>query len=313
MGDNEDVHIAESNHADCLPDTETNSRRDAAVKTLDAVVRVDVLRCGSHVQVLGAIGVNGLGLELNADNLDWLVPRAQSTTKSRSSDLLDNTQLLAALLSSNLPDTGFSNTGQTEAGTPVCNLTHGNGIYTAVDTTKTLGAPYAHERLHGRRGFATGSCDLVFCDLDSFHAGAETHGSIGLCQSTRHTATDTSHEIRRAERLGVVFSFRCNEEENGALGGSFDPGPRNETLVDCSRPSQHAPSTKAMYSNLQPATPPRPQIRVMAPDMPSDLLAAMVVFTTSKGYLRRCQLSVLTIADVIIIIIPVPESLLRTN
>ena len=35
--------------------------------------------------------------------------------------------------------------------------------------------------------------------------------------------------------------------------------------------------------SIQPRTPPRPHIRFMAPVKPSERLAAIVVFTTSKG------------------------------
>jgi hypothetical protein len=196
-------------------------------------VGVDVPRCGRDIEVLGAVGVDGLRLELNTDDLDGLVPRAQTTTKGRSGDLLDNTQLLAALLAGHPSNTGLSNTGQTEARTPVGDLAHSDGVDTAVDTTETLGAPDLHECLHGARGLGASSCDLVLCDLDRLHAGAEAHGRVGLRKTTGHTTRDTSDEVRRAERLGVVLGLGRDEEEDGTLGGGFDPGPRNETLVDC--------------------------------------------------------------------------------
>ena len=130
----------------------------------------------------------------------------------------------------------------------------------------------------------------MLCDLDCLHAGTETHGSVGLRKTTSHATGDTSEEVRRAERLGVVLGLGRDEEENGTLGGGFDPGPWDKTLVDCSQLCQRAAPSISSTSNSQPATPPRPQMRVMAPDMPSDLLAAMVVFTTSKGYSRHSQL-----------------------
>lgn len=45
----------------------------------------------------------------------------------------------------------------------------------------------------------------------------------------------------------------------------------------------------AEVSNSHPKTPPRAQMRPMAPANPSALLAAMVVLTTSNGYWRRGQ------------------------
>lgn len=112
-------------------------------------------------------------------------------------------------------------------------MAHSDGVDTAVDTTETLSAPDLHECLHGSRGLAARSCDLVFCDLDRLHAGAEPHGSVGLRKTTGHTTRDTSKEVGRAERLGVVLGLGRDEEEDSTLGGGFDPGPRNEALVDC--------------------------------------------------------------------------------
>lgn len=226
------VHIAKSNHADCLPDTETDSGGDTTVQTLEAVVGVDVSRCRRNIQVLGAVGVDGLGLQLDTDNLDGLVPCAQTTTKGRSGDLLDNAQLLAALLAGDSSNTGLSNTGQTKAGAPVGDLAHSDGVDAAVDTTDTLGAPDLHECLHGAWGLATSSCDLVLCDLDGLHAGAETHSSVGLRETTGHTTRDASHKVVCAKRLGVILGLGGDEEENGTLCGGFDPGPGDEALVD---------------------------------------------------------------------------------
>jgi hypothetical protein len=54
-----------------------------------------------------------------------------------------------------------------------------------------------------------------------------------LCHSTQDTTADAGREVRGAERAGVVFSFGGDEEEDCAFGGGFDPGPGDETLVDC--------------------------------------------------------------------------------
>jgi len=73
----------------------------------------------------------------------------------------------------------------------------------------------------------------VLCDLDRLHAGAETHGSVRLCKTSDHTTSDTGNERRRAEVACVEFGLGGDEEENGALRRGFDPGPGDETLVDC--------------------------------------------------------------------------------
>jgi hypothetical protein len=54
-----------------------------------------------------------------------------------------------------------------------------------------------------------------------------------LCYSAQDTTTDAGCEVGRAEGAGVVFSFGGDEEEDGAFGGGFNPGPGDETLVDC--------------------------------------------------------------------------------
>jgi hypothetical protein len=104
-------------------------------------------------------------------------------------------------------NTGFRNTGQTKARSPVGDLAHRDGVDTTVDTAETLRAPNLHEGLKRTRGLRAGGCDLVLCDLDRLHASAETHGGIGLRETTRHTTRDTSKEVGSAERLGVVFGF----------------------------------------------------------------------------------------------------------
>ena len=70
-------------------------------------------------------------------------------------------------------------------------------------------------------------------DLDRLHASAEAHGRVCLCQTTDHAARDTGNEVRGAVALGVELGFGGDEEEDGALGGCLDPGPGDETLVDC--------------------------------------------------------------------------------
>jgi len=74
----------------------------------------------------------------------------------------------------------------------------------------------------------------VLCDFDCFHACAETHCSVGLGNTTNHASANATDEVRCAEGFGVVFCFGSDEEKNGSFGGGFDPGPRNQSLVDCS-------------------------------------------------------------------------------
>jgi hypothetical protein len=71
-------------------------------------------------------------------------------------------------------------------------------------------------------------------DLDRLHAGAETHGGIGLCNTTGDTTKDTTAELGGAGLAGVVLGLGSDEEKDGTLAGCFNPGPGDETLVDCS-------------------------------------------------------------------------------
>ncbi len=71
----------------------------------------------------------------------------------------------------------------------------------------------------------------MFGDLDGFHAGAEAHCGVCLGDASSHSAGDAADEVIGSEGFGVVFGFGGYEEEDGAFGGSFDPGPGNETLV----------------------------------------------------------------------------------
>jgi hypothetical protein len=75
----------------------------------------------------------------------------------------------------------------------------------------------------------------VLGDLNRLHASAETHGSVGLSETTSHTAGNTRNEVVGAGVAGVELGLGCDEEEDGALGGCFDPSPGDETLVDCAR------------------------------------------------------------------------------
>ena len=70
-------------------------------------------------------------------------------------------------------------------------------------------------------------------DFDRLHARAEAHGRVRLCQTTNHTTGDTRNEVIGTERLGVELGLGGDEEEDGTLRRRFDPGPRDETLVDC--------------------------------------------------------------------------------
>jgi hypothetical protein len=73
-------------------------------------------------------------------------------------------------------------TAQTKSRTPVGDLPDGNGVDTLVDTGETLTAVNVHE-------------------------SAETHGCVGLRQTTSHATNDAGAEVVGAEAPSVVLGF----------------------------------------------------------------------------------------------------------
>lgn len=228
----ENLHITKSNHADGLPDTKTNTRCDATVKTLDTVGLVDVLEGVANSHLLGSVGVVLLALHLHTDDLDRLVPCAQATTEGGCENLLPGAKLLTVLLAGDIADTLLRQTGETEARAPVGHLPDCDGVDTLVDATDTFAAVDVHESGPRALGGLPGGRHLVFGDLDRLHASAETHGGVCLSNTTRHATGDATSELRRAVRAGVVFGFRRYEEQNGSLGRGLNPGPGDESLVN---------------------------------------------------------------------------------
>lgn len=98
-------------------------------------------------------------------------------------------------------------TAQTESRTPVGDLSDSNGVDTLVDTGDTLATVDVHERGHGARSLGARLDGLVLGHLDSLHAGAETHGRVGLRQTTSHATNDAGTEVVGAEAPGVVLGF----------------------------------------------------------------------------------------------------------
>lgn len=225
-------HITQSNHANSLPDTKTDTRGNTTVQTGNTVGRVDVAESIADSHLLGSVGVLLLALHLNADDLDGLVPSAETTTKTGSKNLLPGEELLTVLLAGGVADTLLTKARETETGTPVGHLTDGNGVDALVDTTNTLLAVNVHESGKGTLGLDARGGHLVLSDLDRLHASAEAHGGIRLGNTAGDTTDDTTTELRRAVAAGVILGFGGDEEEDSALGGGFNPGPRDETLVD---------------------------------------------------------------------------------
>lgn len=283
-------HITKGNHAHGLPDTQADTGGDATVETLETVVLVDVLGSVADSHLLGSVGILLLALHLDTDDLNGLIPGRETTTEGTGSDLFESRELVAVLLAGDAPDPTLSKTAETETGTPVGHLSDSDSIDTLVDTANTIGAVDGCKSLEGGLRLDTSSKLLVLGDLSSLHAGAETHGGICLSDTTGNTTNDTTTELRGSGDTGVVLGLGGDEQEDGTLGGSFNPGPGDETLVDygmrsaisSERASARARNLEGIF-NLQPRTPPRAQTRPKAAGIPSPRLAAIVVLTTSRG------------------------------
>lgn len=225
------LHVTKGDHADCLPDTQSDTRSHTTVKALDTVGLIDILQCLPDGQVLRAVGVISLALHLDTDDLDRLIPSRQATAQTAGKDLFETVQLLRVVLVRDFTDSSLCQPRQSETRTPVCCLADGHGVDTTVDAADTLLPVDIHESRKGGRWFHTGGSHLVLRNFDGLHAGTETHGRVSLGNTTNHTAGDTTAEVVCTKSFGVVFSLGRNEEEDGTLCGSLNPGPGNETLV----------------------------------------------------------------------------------
>lgn len=225
-------HVTDGNHANGLPDTKTNARSDTTVKTTDAVLAVNVAEGVADRHFLGAVRILLLALHLDTDNLNGLVPGAQATTKTGGNNLLVSSELLFAALATDVANPAFGETGQTETGTPVGHLSDGDSVNTLVNTADTVLAVDVHEGGKGGLRRNTRSSHLVLGDFDSLHAGAEAHGSVSLSNTTGNTTDDTATKLAEAAGASIVLGLGGDEEENGALGGGFNPSPGDEALVD---------------------------------------------------------------------------------
>lgn len=224
-------HVTQRYHTNGLPNAQANPRCNAPVEPLQPITRVDISRRVSHGHLLRSVGIVFLALHLHADNLNRLVPCAQSTAQPTCQYLLHTPQFLAILFPCHVSDPRFRQPAQSEPTSPVRRLPNGHGIDSLVDPLDPFLAIDIHEGGPGAGRCDSLGGDLVFCYFHGFHAGAEAHSGIGLGDTTGHAAGYATNEVIRAKGFSVVFCFGGNEEEDGAFGGGLDPGPWDEALV----------------------------------------------------------------------------------
>lgn len=226
-------HVTKGNHADRLPDGKTDAGSDTTVEASKTVRVVNVAERVADRHLLGAVGVVRLGLHLDADDLDGLVPGGETTTDGGGDNLLAGAELVLLALAGDVADTALGEAAETEAGAPVGHLADGDGVDALVDAADAVLAVNVHKGGKGGLGLDAGRGLLVLGDFDRLHAGAEAHGGVGLGDTTRHAADDAATKLGGAKGAGVVLGLGCDKEEDSALGGGFDPGPGDEALVDC--------------------------------------------------------------------------------
>ena len=278
------IHVTESNHADGLPYSETDSRRHAAIKAHDTILGVDVLECLADGKVLGTVWIFRLALHLDPNDFDGLIPRTETTSQAASQNLLERSQFLSILFAGHFSNRRLRKSRQSKPRTPIGRLADGYRVDALVDAANSFPAIDVHKGLKSAGRFDTRGGQLVLSNLDRFHASAESHGGVSLRNTTDHPSADSAHKIRRAHVLCIVFRLRGHKEQDRPFCRSFNPGPGNQALIVWYSICQSVCLFHWEHlSNRQPSTPPRPHILFMAPAKLSLRLAAMVVLTTSNG------------------------------
>ncbi|KAH3668269.1 hypothetical protein OGAPHI_002023 [Ogataea philodendri] len=229
--------VTKSNHTNGLPNSKHNSWSHTSIKSLYTVVRVDVFCSTQNAQILWTFRITCLGLHLHTDHLNWLVPGRKTTTQSRRQNSLASSQLLVLRLSGERLDGVLSESGQPESRSPVGHLSNCNSIDTLVDTLDTFLGVDVLENFQAALDWGSSSSSLVSGDLDSLHTGTESHCEVSLEQSTSDSSTNTRNEWRCAHSLQTVLSFGRHKQQNSTFGTGFNPGPRNQSLVESKYPS----------------------------------------------------------------------------
>ena len=147
-----------------------------------------------------------------------MIPSTHSPSYSTRDNLLKPRQLLPLLFPRRPPYPRLRQPTRPEPASPICRLPYRHRIHPPIDPAYPLFPPNIHKRLPRTWRLDPLGCDLVFCDFDGLHAGAEAHCGVGLGNAAGHAAGDAADEIGGPEGFGVEFGFGGDEEEDGAFG-----------------------------------------------------------------------------------------------
>jgi hypothetical protein len=223
----QDLHITHSNHANRLPNAQSDTGNHPAIQALDSVLRINILQRVANGHLRRPVGINRLALHLDADDLNRLVPGAETTTQTGCEDLLPGVELSALILPRHFADTLLRQATEPKSRAPVSHLPDRDSVDTLVDTLDALLAVDIHEGGEGAGGLDTCSGQLGLGDLHRLHASAEAHSRVCLRNTTQDASTNTGGKIIGAEGTGVVLGFGSDEEEDGTLSGGLNPRPGN--------------------------------------------------------------------------------------
>ena len=120
-----------------------------------------------------------------------------------------------------------------------------------------------------RRRLDSVSRELTPGNLGGLHASANTHSRVRLSDSTAHTAEKTSERRGDTGASGVALNLGSSEKENSSLGRSLDPGPGDESLVDCAE-TRSVRFRSLPSRNSHPVTPPLAQTFLSATPIVSE-------------------------------------------
>lgn len=209
LGDCFLCHVAQADHAHCLPNTQSYSRRDASVQALEPTGLIDILHGGPGGQVLWSVGIHCFRLHFDSHHLNGLVPRRESSANGRCQDLFVRIERFSVSFICNLSYRVLCESRQPEPRPPVGALANGYGIHPLVDPPDAFLAENVGKHLKCSWRFQASCCFLGPGDFDGLHARAESHRQVSLGQSAHDSSADSGDKTGEIEQsLGLVLDLR---------------------------------------------------------------------------------------------------------